>query len=197
MMIVLDQESITEAKLTISLIVLNVVCYFISFMGDDDVYFYLFAQVNASIINDYEYWRLFSSMFLHSDLLHLFMNMFTLLLYGSLVEKFFKRYEYLIIYFFSGFLGNLFTLMLYPPNSLSVGASGAIFGLLGAAFVLVARSNERTVLVLAIIYLIYFLVASFQPGINAWAHLFGLIGGLLFGYLFIKKRYRTSEKYEY
>jgi rhomboid protease GluP len=123
--------------------------------------------------------------------------MFTLLLYGSLVEKFFKRYEYLLIYFFSGFLGNLFTLMLYPPNSLSVGASGAIFGLLGAAFVLVARSNERTVLVLAIIYLVYFLVASFQPGINAWAHLFGLIGGLLFGYLFNQKRYRTSEKYDY
>ena len=196
-MIVLDQDSITEARLTISLIVLNVVFYFLAFIGDENEYFFLFAQVNSSIINDYEYWRLFSSMFLHSDLLHLFMNMFALLLYGSLVEKFFKRYEYLIIYFLSGFLGNLFTLMLYPPNSLSVGASGAIFGLLGAAIVLVARSNERTVLVLAIIYLVYFLVASFQPGINAWAHLFGLIGGLLFGYLFNQKRYRTSEKYDY
>ncbi len=196
-MIVLDQESITEARLTISLIVLNVVCYFLAFIGDDNDYFFLFAQVNASIINNYEYWRLFTSMFLHSDLLHLFMNMFTLLLYGSLVEKFFKKYEYLIIYFFSGFLGNLFTLVLYPPYSLSVGASGAIFGLLGAAFVLVARSNERTVLVLAIIYLVYFMVASFQPGINAWAHLFGLIGGLLFGYLFSQKRRKVSATYDY
>jgi len=196
-MIVLDQESITEARLTISLIVLNVVCYFLAFIGDDNDYFFLFAQVNASIINNYEYWRLFTSMFLHSDLLHLFMNMFTLLLYGSLVEKFFKKYEYLIIYFFSGFLGNLFTLLLYPPYSLSVGASGAIFGLLGAAFVLVARSNERTVLVLAIIYLVYFMVASFQPGINAWAHLFGLIGGLLFGYLFSQKRRKVSATYDY
>jgi rhomboid protease GluP len=196
-MIVLDQESITEARLTISLIVLNVVCYFLAFMGNDNEYFFLFAQVNSSIINDYEYWRLFSSMFLHSDLLHLFMNMFALLLYGSLVERFFKKHEYLIIYFLSGFLGNLFTLLLYPPNSLSVGASGAIFGLLGAAIILVARSNERTVLVLAIIYLVYFLMASFQPGINAWAHLFGLMGGLLFGYLFNQTRFRGPKRNDY
>jgi len=196
-MMVIDQDSILEAKLTISLIILNVILYFITFMGNDDRYFYLLAQINGSITYDLEVWRLFTSMFLHSDILHLVMNMFTLLLYGSLVEKFFRKYEYLIIYFVSGFIGNVFTLMIYPPNAVSVGASGAIFGLLGAAFILVAKSNERTLLALAAIYLIYFIMASFQPGINAWAHLFGLAGGLLFGGLFHWSNSRFVEKYEY
>ena len=193
-MMVLDQDSITQARLTISLIVLNVICFFIS---TNDELFYLLAQSNSRIIEQYEIWRLFTSMFLHSDYLHLFMNMFTLLLYGSLVEKFFKKYEYLIIYFVSGFLGNIFTVLLYPPNTISVGASGAIFGLLGAAFVLVAKSNERTLLVLAVVYVIYFIIASFEPGINAWAHLFGLVGGVLFGYMFYMRRNRSAERYDY
>ena len=191
---ILDEESITQARLTISLIILNVICFFISTNAE---LFYLLAQTNSSILEDYEIWRLFTSMFLHSDYLHLFMNMFALLLYGSLVEKFFKTHEYLIIYFVSGFLGNIFTLLLYPPNTLSVGASGAIFGLLGAAFVLVAKSNERTLLVLAVVYIIYFIIASFEPGINAWAHLFGLAGGVLFGYMFYTRKNRFVETYDY
>ena len=193
-MMVIDQDSITEARLTISLIVLNVICFFIS---TNDELFYLLAQTNSRIIEQYEIWRLFTSMFLHSDYLHLFMNMFTLLLYGSLVEKFFKKYEYLIIYIVSGFIGNIFTVLIYPPNTISVGASGAIFGLLGAAFVLVAKSNERTLLVLAVVYIIYFIIASFEPGINAWAHLFGLAGGVLFGYMFYTRKNRSVERYDY
>ena len=155
-MFVLDQDSILEARLTISLIVFNVIFFFIS---TNDELFFLLAQTNSRIIEQYEIWRLFTSIFLHSDYLHLFMNMFTLLLYGSLVEKFYKKYEYLIIYFVSGFIGSVFTVLLYPPNTISVGASGAIFGLLGAAFVLVAKSNERTLLVLAVVYIIYFIIA--------------------------------------
>jgi len=193
-MMVIDQDSITEARLTISLLVLNVICFFISTNVE---LFYLLAQTNSSILEDYEIWRLFTSMFLHSDYLHLFMNMFALLLYGSLVEKFFKTHEYLIIYFVSGFLGNIFTLLLYPPNTLSVGASGAIFGLLGAAFVLVAKSNERTLLVLAIVYVIYFIIASFEPGVNAWAHLFGLAGGVLCGYLFYWRKNKPAGRTDY
>ena len=193
-MMVIDQDSITEARLTISLIVLNVICFFIS---TNDELFYLLAQTNSRIIEQYEIWRLFTSIFLHSDYLHLFMNMFTLLLYGSLVEKFYKKYEYLIIYFVSGFIGSVFTVLLYPPNTISVGASGAIFGLLGAAFVLVAKSNERTLLVLAVVYIIYFIIASFEPGINAWAHLFGLAGGVLFGYMFYTRKNRFVETYDY
>lgn len=193
-MMVIDQESITEARLTISLIILNVICFFIS---TNDEFFYLLALTNSSVIEQYEIWRLFSSMFLHSDYLHLFMNMFTLLLYGSLVEKFYKKYEYLIIYFISGLIGNVFTLLLYPPNTISVGASGAIFGLLGATFVLVAKSNERTLLVLAVIYVVYFIIASFEPGINVWAHLFGLAGGVLLGYLFYLSKNRSKKRYDY
>jgi rhomboid protease GluP len=192
-MIVLDQDSILKAKLTISLIIINVVCFFITTNAE---LFYLLAQRNSRIIEQYEVWRLFTSMFLHADYIHLFMNMFALLLYGALVENVFKKYEFLIIYFVSGFMGNIFTLLLYPPNSISVGASGAIFGLMGAAFVLIAKSNDRRLLVLAGAYVIYFIIASFEPGINTWAHLFGGAGGLLLSSLFDWRKNRYREIYD-
>ena len=192
-MIVIDQDSILKAKLTISIIIMNVVCFFIT---TNDELFFLLAQTNSRIIEQYEVWRLFTSMFIHADYLHLFMNMFALLLYGSLVENVFKKYEYLIIYFVSGFMGNIFTLLLYPPNSISVGASGAIFGLMGAAFVLIAKSNDRRLLVLAGAYVIYFILASFEPGINTWAHLFGGAGGLLLSSLFDWRKNRYREIYD-
>jgi rhomboid protease GluP len=192
-MIVLDQDSILKAKLTISLIIMNVVCFFITTNAE---LFYLLAQRNSRILEQYEVWRLFTSMFLHADYIHLFMNMFALLLYGALVENVFKKYEFLIIYFVSGFMGNIFTLLLYPPNSISVGASGAIFGLMGAAFVLIAKSNDRRLLVLAGAYVIYFIIASFEPGINTWAHLFGGAGGLLLSSLFDWRKNRYREIYD-
>ena len=114
--------------------------------------------------------------------------MIALLLFGSAVENNYSKLQYLIIYFISGLIGNLFSLILLPLNVISLGASGAIFGLIGAAFVLFAGDGDRSLILLGLFYLFFFIIASLAPGINIWAHLFGLMGGILFGYVFIRKR---------
>ncbi|TFF93885.1 MAG: rhomboid family intramembrane serine protease [Promethearchaeota archaeon] len=192
-MIILDADDLRNSKLTWSLIIFNVIwfIFFITPVGGN--YLFLFVQTNNKIINDLEVWRLFTAMFLHSDIMHLFSNMFGLLLFGALVENNFSKSEYLFIYFISGLIGNTFSLFLLPIFSISLGASGAIFGLLGASFVLIAFENP-SLLVLALVYVMFFLTSSFAPGINAWAHIFGLIGGIGLGYVF-RKLYHPEVDY--
>ena len=96
-----------------------------------------------------------------------------------------------IVYAYQKFL---FSLILLPINSLSLGASGCIFGLLGAAFILLAR-EDQSLLLLGLLYIGYFLYSSLAPGINLWAHLFGLLGGIGFGFLFTDSQQRKYENY--
>jgi rhomboid protease GluP len=131
-------------------------------------------------------------MFFHADTMHLISNMFGLLIFGSYVELAFSKYKFLLIYAISGLLGNIITLFLFPPNTLSLGASGAIFGLIGAAMIIILFENNPTLIIIGFIYLIYFIISSFSPGINYFAHIFGLIGGFLLGYAFRKKKAFTS-----
>lgn len=196
-MFYIDAESFKEAKLTFFLIIINVICFIAFNIILNIEYLLNFAQINSRVIENLELWRLFTSMFLHADIIHLFSNMVALLIFGIAVENNFKRFQFIIIYFISGFIGNLFTLILLPPNIISLGASGAIFGLIGAAFVFFVK-EDRSFILLGLIYIAYFIFSSFAPGINAIAHITGLAGGLLFGYLFkyviIDKR---SEEYSY
>jgi len=193
-MYVIDSEDFKNARITILLIISNILFYVgLTYISQDINLFYLLAQQNEKVIEQYEIWRLFTSMFLHSSWIHLGGNMLSLFLFGATVEKYFKNYEYIIIYFAAGFIGNLFSLILYPPYVTSVGASGAIFGLIGAAFILILKDNERTLLGLAAFYLVYYIVMSFQPRVNTWAHIFGLLGGILIGALFHWKKHRGHK----
>ncbi len=140
-------------------------------------------------------WQLFTSMFLHIDPFHIFFNMFALWQYGSLNERLYSRNQFLIIYLGAGLIGNIASLLVYvlAPGGLgvllvgeaSLGASGAIFGLIGS-FVAYARGTRAygTALFNAILV---FAISSFAIGIvNAIAHLFGLLGGYLLARYFIK-----------
>jgi rhomboid protease GluP len=93
-----------------------------------------FGQVNSAVWNG-EVWRLLTAMFIHADPLHIFGNMVFLLIFGLRAEDMFNLDEYLSIYFISGIAGGLLTLALGPPDIPSIGASGAIFGMLGATLV--------------------------------------------------------------
>ena len=191
-MYVLDADSIRRSGITLSLIIINIFCFITFNIILPIEYIYTLVQINENILQG-EYWRLFTSMFLHADIFHIFSNMIALLLFGSAVENNYSKLEYLIIYFISGLIGNLFSLLLLPLNTISLGASGAIFGLIGASFVLYTVAGERTLIFLGLFYLAYFIISSFAPGINLWAHLFGLLGGILFGYLFShKKKFRKD-----
>lgn len=189
-MIVLDIESLKDARITLSLILINILSFLLLNLAAPDEVTLFFVQINRNIIYKYEIWRLITSMFLHGDPIHLFSNMFALLLFGATVEnnKSISKIQFLIIYFISGLIGNLFSLFLLPLDIISLGASGSIFGLIGVAFTIIA-TDDRSLLFFALFYLVFFIATSFMPGINFWAHIFGLLGGILFGYLFyIRKR---------
>lgn len=185
-MLVIDEESIKKARITLVLITINVMAYFIINVGLGQDYVILLSQINVNVYEG-EVYRLFTAMFLHADLLHLFNNMIFLFLFGIGIESNYRRIEYIVIYFMSGFIGNLFSLFLLPLNVISLGASGCVFGLIGAAIMSYVRYDKSAILFGAI-YLMFFLFQSIGPEINIWAHLFGGLFGLLFGYLINKNK---------
>ena len=193
---VLDIESLKDARITLTLIFVNILSYFTLFLAAPDEVTLFFVQINRNIIYEYEVWRLITSIFLHGDPIHLFSNMFALLLFGATVEnnKSISKIQFLVIYFISGLIGNLFSLFLLPLNTISLGASGAIFGLIGVAFTIIA-TDDRSLLFFALFYLLFFIATSFMPGINFWAHIFGLLGGILFGYLFYTRARKVKLVY--
>jgi len=188
-MFVLDAKNIKKARITLFLITFNTLLYlFFSFgLEDLDDIFYLLVQINSKVVYDLELWRLVTSMFLHGDLLHLFSNMFSLLIFGSYIELSFSKFKFVLIYFISGFLGSLFTVFLLPLNTISLGASGAIFGLIGAVLSMLILDRKNPLIILGLIYVFYFVITSFRPGVNYFAHIFGLLGGFIIGYLLRKK----------
>jgi rhomboid protease GluP len=191
-MFFLTIKSIKESRLTLSILTINIILFFIVNISNYSEIFYLMILINENVINRLEVWRLFTSMFIHADYTHLLSNMFGLILFGSYVEQVFQKSHYLLIYFVSGLIGNFFTLLLFPLYTISYGASGAIFGLIGASFITILYERDKILLYIAIFYVLYFILASFAPHINLWAHLFGLLTGLLISYIVVK--YSTSLK---
>ena len=190
-MFVLDASNIKNARITIFLITFNTLIYFFFSFGLEDV-FYLLVQINSKVVYDLEIWRLVTSMFLHGDALHLFSNMFSLLIFGSYIELSFSKYKFVLIYFISGILGSVFTVFLLPLNTISLGASGAIFGLIGAALSILIFDRNNPLIILGLVYALYFVITSFSPGINYFAHIFGLLGGFITGILL--KRNKLNEQ---
>lgn len=193
-MFVLDASNIKNARITIFLITFNTLIYFFFSFGNLEELFYLLVQINSKIVYDLELWRLVTSMFLHGDVLHLFSNMFSLLIFGSYIELGFSKFKFVLIYFLSGILGSVFTIFLLPLNTISLGASGAIFGLIGAALSILITDRNNPLIILGLIYAFYFVISSFSPGINYFAHIFGLLGGFATGYL-LRRNKRNEQPY--
>ncbi|MCA0384756.1 MAG: rhomboid family intramembrane serine protease [Firmicutes bacterium] len=138
------------------------------------------AKVNA-LIGLGEYWRLLGAMFLHADLMHLIFNMMALYLLGRDIERFFGKKKFLFIYFVSGLVGSAASYLLV--DGFSVGASGAIFGLMGANLFLYKlnpmvykRIYGYDFLILIGINLVLGLI---RPNIDMAGHLGGLVGGFV------------------
>ncbi|MFX0039748.1 MAG: rhomboid family intramembrane serine protease [Promethearchaeota archaeon] len=194
-MMVLDVENLKEAKLTLTLIFINILGFLLFNLAAPQI-FELLVQINRNVIENFEVWRLFTSIFVHGNPIHLFSNMIALLFFGATVEtnNRINKIQYLIIYFVSGLLGSFFSLLLLPLDIISLGASGAIFGLVGVSFIIVA-TDYRPLLILSLFYIGFFIITSFSPEINYWAHLFGLLGGILFGFLFYTRKRKVNLEY--
>lgn len=145
---------------------------------------------NANLINylayapfatEQEPWRMLTSIFTHSTtfLPHILFNMYSLYILGTVLEPVLGRLRFFALFLVSGLAGSVGVLLIAPVDSVVVGASGAIFGLFGALFVLQLkrRGDLRQIIVLLVVNA----VIGFLPGANiAWqAHLGGLIGGAL------------------
>jgi membrane associated rhomboid family serine protease len=124
------------------------------------------------------WYRLVTAMFLHEDLLHIGFNMFALYLIGTPVEQYLGRARYLGLYFVSGLAGSAGAL-LQTPTTPVLGASGAIFGILGAMLILEWQVTGRLA-GNAMTWIVINLVISFAiPNISWGGHVGGLIGGIL------------------
>jgi rhomboid protease GluP len=187
---------------TYIIIALNMIFYvYTSIIGGDfittgDRAILWFGQVNYFVIYYGWYWQLFTSMFVHVNIIHLLGNMLFLLIFGLRAEELFSLKEYLLIYFLSGLAGNLLTL-LFGPNMISAGASGAIFGMFGACIIYFRRAIGQSI-ISALMYAFFLLMISSGPDVNVFAHLGGLVVGLLIGYVLGATRRRSvTPTYEY
>lgn len=190
-----------KLMLTYIIIAMNVAVYVLTsvwggdFMVTGDPPLKFLGQVNYHVIYDGWYWQLFTSMFVHADIVHLFGNMFFLLIFGLRAEEMFDAKEYLLIYFISGLAGSLLTLLM-GPYMISVGASGAIFGVFGAVIIYIRRAGGQSIIG-ALLFAFLLLVLNMGYGVNVLAHLGGLVAGLVIGYLLATTRRKTTANYTY
>lgn len=177
---------------TYSIILLNIIVFMLSLLDYNMIINY-FANYYVNVKNG-EIYRLLTACFVHANFLHIFFNMYALYYIGPMVEKYYGKLKYLLIYLGSGIMGSLFSVVL--SNNVSIGASGAIFGLFGSMLyfgykyraTLDGFVRSGIIPVLFINLILGFIV----PNIDVYGHIGGLIGGLLLSY--ILGVYRKGKK---
>ena len=146
------------------------------------------AVLRPAIVQGGEWYRLVTSMFLHIGWMHLLMNTMFLILAGIRSERHFGHLKFLIIYFVAGVAGSFAMMMLSAPLTVGAGASGAIFGLMGAmlAYMLVTKRPIETFTAqnLGFMVLINLGIGFAIPEISNSAHIGGLVAGFILGYVF-------------
>ena len=192
-------------KITYILIAINVAVYIYTsvaggdFLNTSSNMVVLYGQVNGLVLYYGWYWQLFTSMFVHATIAHIGGNMLFLLIFGLRGEEMFSIPEYLSIYLLGGLAGNLLSLVLLPLDVPSLGASGAIFAIFGACVIYNRRSVRQSILG-AFVYAFFLLFISSGPGVNEFAHIGGLLIGLLIGYVLATRRKPSTQytvKYSY
>ena len=181
-------------KITYTLIALNLIAYIATALFSanlaemDTRVLVAFGALYGPLVFVYdEWWRLLSAMFLHGGMTHLLMNMFSLYIVGRPAEIYFEKRAFLAIYFSSGLIGAVASLAMHP-QSVGVGASGAIFGLFGAlaGFFLVHRErigaqSKLFMKNFGVIIALNVLLGLSIPSIDMSAHIGGLVAGVIGG----------------
>lgn len=190
------KESIKKYKTTYTLIVLNILIYLISAiiarnLFEIDIYtlVHMGAKVNP-LIEEGQFWRFITAAFLHGGLIHIVFNMMALKVIGVQVEQIYGWKKYLLIYFSAAMGGSILSYML-SPKSISVGASGAVFGLLGAMLVFGFRKKDiigkSFVLNIIQVIALNIVIGLSVPSIDNWGHIGGLILGGITALIFFDK----------
>lgn len=178
---------------------INVVMFFISytflrFSPDSEIFgFLLLGAENYELVVSGQVWRMITSAFLHANIIHIVMNMYYFFQIGGIVERFYGEKKFFIIYILTAILASIFSLasnvIFMGYSNISVGASGAIFGLLGlilSASWKGSRDPFHSGLPFDYKQLIPYVLINLAfgfifPGINNAAHIGGFIGGVVLG----------------
>ena len=174
---------------TYSIILLNIIVFMLSLLDYNMIincFSVVFTDNYYVNVKNGEIYRLLTACFVHANFLHIFFNMYALYYIGPMVEKYYGKLKYLLIYLGSGIMGSLFSVVL--SNNVSIGASGAIFGLFGSMLyfgykyraTLDGFVRSGIIPVLFINLILGFIV----PNIDVYGHIGGLVGGLLLSYIF-------------
>ncbi len=183
-----------EYPLTYTLMAISIVIFILGQLSSSlDMYLYQNGVLHGySVVMKGELYRLFTSIFLHADAMHIVMNMLSLYIVGTMVEKLFSKSAYLGIYFASALFGS-FTSIYMHLGGQAVGASGAIFGLFGAlaGFAFVHRNTMRNQFIsfmknFGFILLINLVIGFVFPSIDVLAHVGGLVAGMVGGFVIAK-----------
>lgn len=193
-----DIFKMKKPTVTISIIALNVIMFLLMYIfgsGSTDVYTLVrFGALYKPFVLNGDYYRLFTAAFLHIGLLHLIVNNYSLYIVGRQLESFLGKIKFLFVYLISALSGSLMSIAF--SSSVSAGASGAIFGLLGSLLyfgynyrVFLGNVLKSQIIPLLILNLgLGFLVS----GIDNAAHIGGLIGGV-FATMAVGLKYKTSN----
>ncbi|MDA3027083.1 MAG: rhomboid family intramembrane serine protease [Actinomycetota bacterium] len=138
----------------------------------------------APSISTGQWWRLLTAGFLHGSILHLLFNVYILWVLGSQLESILGKTKFIIIYFVSLISGSLASFLFSPFGTYSIGASGAIFGLMGAMLV-VGRKKRLDISQVAVLVVLNVVIGFVLSGIDWRAHLGGLAAGSLIAWVFL------------
>lgn len=180
------------------LIVLNLMVFLYGVLHGNDELINMFGN-NYELVQNGEFYRLFTCMFVHADILHILFNMIALYSIGPVVERYYGKSKFLLIYLVSGLLGSIFSGVFMTADSISIGASGAIFGLLGSIcyFTYYYRATLQGILRGSImpVIIINLVIGFLSSSIDLSAHIGGLIGGILISMAIgIGDKHRKSDQ---
>ena len=180
-------QKLRAPQLVIALIAINVLIWLleISPFGDTVIAYFAYKPIFTAIAP----WQLLTNAFLHdwTSPIHLLFNMYTLYIFGQVLEPMLGRARFLSLYMISALAGSVAVLYFGDPASTVVGASGAIYGLMGAYFILLRAIGQPSGQMMGLIAIN--LVFSFMnPGISWQAHIGGLIAGIAVAGIFAATR---------
>lgn len=183
--------TITNVIIAINVIVFLISAVLSRSIGDINTYVLVMmgAKVNV-LISQGQVYRLITCMFLHGGIMHLLFNMYALYCLGDLIEDVYGKVNYIIIYMVSGLCSSILSYMISP--SISVGASGAIFGMFGAALIFaLKKKNEIGMQFLNNMIMVIGLnivIGLTNSGIDNAAHFGGLIGGVILSFILLNRK---------
>lgn len=192
----------TKKSVNIVIVAATVIAFFVmqfweksitqgTFYGHTTQFLREHGALYAPGVREGEWYRLVTHLFLHGDIWHLGNNMLILFCLGNALEHYIGKIPYTVIYFFSGILAGLGSVVYNTDNTVSVGASGAVFGVVGAMAWLLLRNRGRLegfTVPRMIIFVLMSVYAGFvDRGVDNAAHVAGLIAGFLLAMLIYRK----------